>query len=59
MRLRLIFSFSLIVFVTIASVALIARQNTAEEIDRFVGRGGLLGLDSLVLRLESYYQTRR
>ncbi len=57
MRLRLILSFSLIVFVTIASVALIARQSTAEEVDRFVGRGGLFGLDSLVIRLESYYQT--
>jgi len=57
MRLRLILSFSLIVFVTIVSVALIARQNTAEEVDRFVGRGGLMGLDSLVLRLESYYQS--
>lgn len=56
MRLRLILSFSLIVFVTIASVALIARQSTADEINRFMGRGGLFGLDSLVLRLESYYR---
>ncbi len=57
MRIRLILSFSLIVLVTLASVALIARLNTAQEIDRFMGRGGLFGLDSMVLRLESYYRS--
>jgi len=57
MRLRLILSFALIVFVTLASVALIARISTAEEVSRFMGRGGVFGLDSIAVRLETYYQT--
>ncbi|MEN8172341.1 MAG: ATP-binding protein [Chloroflexota bacterium] len=57
MRLRLILSFTLIVFVTLASIAIIARNSTAEEISRFMGGGGVFGLDSITARLESHYQT--
>jgi len=59
MRLRLILSFTLIVFVTLASIALIARNSTAEEVSRFIGSGGVFGMENIAIRLESYYHTNQ
>ena len=56
MRLRLIFSFALVVLVTVASVGIIARMNTAREVHDFIGRGGIYGLEGVVVRLENYYR---
>jgi signal transduction histidine kinase len=56
MRLRLILSFILITLVSITSVVLIARKNTATEVRAFMFRGGMAGTDGLVNALEEYYQ---
>jgi signal transduction histidine kinase len=59
MRLRLILSFFLIVVVSVASVVLIARQNTASEVRAFMFRGGMTGTEGLIVALEEYYQTNQ
>jgi len=55
MRLRLILSFILIVIVSIASVALIARRQTVTAVHTFMYRGGLSGTEGLIDNLETYY----
>jgi two-component system, OmpR family, sensor histidine kinase BaeS len=57
MRLRLIFSFVLIVLVAVTSVVLIARTNTTTEVRSFMFHGGMTGTDSLVQVLQNYYQS--
>ena len=59
MRLRLILSFIFIVLVAVASVVLIASQNTASEVRAFMFRGGMTGTEGLVVALEEYYQTNQ
>lgn len=56
MRLRLISSFFLIVLVAILSTVLIVRLNTPQQVQNFMLRGGMQGLDTLVDELEAYYQ---
>ncbi len=56
MRLRLILSFSLIVLVSVATVVLIARLTTANEVRTFMFRGGASGSTGMVNNLEAYYQ---
>jgi two-component system sensor histidine kinase BaeS len=56
MRTRLIFSFILIVLVSITGVVLIARTGAASEVRAFMYQGGKGRLDDLKLRLEEYYQ---
>jgi two-component system sensor histidine kinase BaeS len=55
MRIRLILSFALIVLVAVISMALIARQSTADQVRTFMFRGGMSGTEGLVGRLEDYY----
>lgn len=55
MRLRLILSFVLVVFVSLLTVSLVARQTAASEVRVFMARGGMVGLNSLVEALETYY----
>jgi two-component system, OmpR family, sensor histidine kinase BaeS len=55
MRLRLILSFVLIVFIAIASVLIIARRQTTAAVRVFMYRGGLTGTEGLVTTLEDYY----
>ncbi|MBN1669105.1 MAG: HAMP domain-containing protein [Anaerolineales bacterium] len=55
MRLRLIAAFVLVVLITIASMVLITRQVTAQQVRTFMFRGGLTGTESLVTALEDYY----
>ncbi len=57
MRLRLILSFVLIVLVSITSVVLIARQNTANEVRAFMYRGGMTTSSELVQSLADFYRT--
>jgi signal transduction histidine kinase len=56
MRLRLFLSFTLIVLVSVASFALLARQRVAGEVRAFMFRGGMTGVDELVTTLEDYYR---
>ena len=55
MRLRLFLSFALIVLISVGSVVLLVRQNIAQEVRNFMFRGGVLGLENLVTRLETCY----
>lgn len=59
MRLRLILSFALVVFVSIVSIVLLVRQGTERAVVNFMYRGGALGLEDLVTELEDYYQSQR
>src|SRR4030042_2285669 len=55
MRLRLIFSFILVVAVAILSVVFLARQGAAGEVRNFMLRGGMGTTESLAADLEAYY----
>jgi len=57
MRLRMVLSFVLIVLVSITSMVLIARQNTANEVRAFMYRGGMTTSSELVQSLADYYRT--
>ncbi|MBM3143505.1 MAG: HAMP domain-containing protein [Chloroflexi bacterium] len=59
MRLRLILSFSLIVLITIVSLVIIVRSNTARTVRAYMFRGGMAGVESLVSELEEYYRENR
>ena len=56
MRIRLIFSFVIVILVTLSSVAYFVRQETEEQINAFIYRGGIYGAEGLVESLEGYYQ---
>ena len=56
MRWRLFLAFVLVIAVTLGAVGIFARQSTLREIDRFIGRGGLFGLENVVADLEAYYR---
>jgi len=55
MRLRLILSFVLIVFIAIGSILLIVRNQTGNAVRVFMYRGGMTGTEGLVASLEDYY----
>ncbi|GAB4494683.1 MAG: ATP-binding protein [Anaerolineales bacterium] len=57
MRLRLILSFTLVLLVSLLTVSAVARQTAASEVRVFMARGGMVGLNTLVENLESYYST--
>jgi signal transduction histidine kinase len=59
MRLRLIISFALIVLVSVGSVAVLLGRGAASEVRSFMFRGGMVGVDDLVISLEKYYQTHQ
>lgn len=59
MRLRLILSFLIVVFVSITSMMIIARIKTASEIRTFMYSGEMTGSEDLVKILKEYYQTNR
>jgi two-component system, OmpR family, sensor histidine kinase BaeS len=56
MRLRLILSYALIVLIAILSLVIIVRLNTAKTVETFMYRGGLVGVENLVIELEESYQ---
>src|SRR5512145_2353894 len=56
MRLRLILSFALIVFISVASVVIAARQSAEQEVRAFMGQGGMTGVNELADSLEEYYR---
>ena len=56
MRLKLFLSFLLIILITVTSVVLIVRRNTVEEVRQYMFRGGMMGLNNVVVNLEQCYQ---
>jgi two-component system, OmpR family, sensor histidine kinase BaeS len=56
MRIRLIIAFALIVLVSVGSVVLLSGRGAASEVRSFMFRGGIVGVDDLVVSLEKYYQ---
>ncbi|RPI84362.1 MAG: HAMP domain-containing protein, partial [Chloroflexi bacterium] len=56
MRLKLLLSFFLVVFITIASMVAIMIATTAREVNAFMLRGGMVGADELVDVLEEFYE---
>ena len=59
MRLKLFLSFALIVLISVALVATIARQGAVNEVRSYMFRGGMYGLSDLATSLENYYQNNR
>lgn len=58
MRLKLFLSFTLIVLMSVALVAVIARRGAVDEVRSFMFRGGMYGLGDLTTSLENYYQAK-
>lgn len=59
MRLRLMVAMLVVVGITIASVVGFSMISTAREVDKYMTRGGMYGLNDLVDQLEQYYQTHQ
>lgn len=59
MRLRLMIAMLVVVGITIASVVGFSMISTAREVNKYVSRGGMYGLNDLVDQLEAYYQTNQ
>lgn len=59
MRLRLILAFGLVVFVSIASIVLVLWRTTQREVNTFMFRGGMVGVEQMVDALEDYYRANR
>ncbi len=57
MRLRLLLSFGIIILVALGSVLVAARVTAEQEVQGFLGRGVLAGVETLITDLEEYYQT--
>ncbi|HMN60735.1 MAG TPA: hypothetical protein PJ988_10250, partial [Anaerolinea sp.] len=56
LRLKLILSFMLVAAVTAASVVVVFRYTSASEVNSFMLRGTMVGMDELATQLEQYYQ---
>jgi len=56
LRIRLFLGFLLVISLSLAGVALIVRQSAQYEVQTFLGRGGLIGAESLVEDLEGWYE---
>jgi signal transduction histidine kinase len=55
MRLRLFLAFTLVIIVTLGTLAYISRQQFVEAVNTFSQRGGFIGADRLAASLEEYY----
>jgi two-component system, OmpR family, sensor histidine kinase BaeS len=56
MRSRLFAAFAVVIIITLLGVSLSIRQTTADQIRKFVNRGGELGVSQTVETLEAYYE---
>jgi two-component system OmpR family sensor kinase/two-component system sensor histidine kinase BaeS len=54
-RWRLIGSFLLIIIIALGTVAIVTRYTTEQEVEKFLGYGGQVGLENLADSLEAYY----
>lgn len=59
MRWRLFLSFILIAMVSILSLLIIVRRGAIQEVQTYMFRGGMAGLESIVTDLEDYYQSNQ
>lgn len=57
MRLRLFISFTLIALVSIASLLIVVRQSAIQEVRTYMFRGGMAGVEGIVIELENHYQS--
>jgi signal transduction histidine kinase len=55
MRWRLLGSFALVIVIALGTIAVVTRYTTQQEVQRFLGFGGQVGLENLANRLETYY----
>ncbi|MBA4421438.1 MAG: hypothetical protein C0391_09855, partial [Anaerolinea sp.] len=56
MRLRFAISLIIVALVSIGSMVVFASVSTAREINTYMFRGGIAGVNELVSNLEQYYQ---
>lgn len=56
LKTKLILAFSLVAVISIASIVIYANLDSTRQVNNYMMRGGVYGLDNLVLRLEKYYQ---
>lgn len=59
MRWRILGSFALVIVIALGTIALVTRYTTQQEVQRFLGYGGQVGLENLANRLETYYAENR
>ena len=59
MRIRIILSFLLVISISLLGVSILVRQNAQHEVQTFLGRGGLIGAESLVDDLEAWYRVNQ
>ena len=55
MRWRILGSFVLVIIIALGTIAVVTRYTTQQEVQRFLGYGGQVGLENLANRLETYY----
>jgi len=55
MRWRLLGAFALIIIIALGTIAVVTRYTTQQEVQRFLGYGGQVGLENLANRLETYF----
>ncbi|MBI9049319.1 MAG: HAMP domain-containing protein [Anaerolineaceae bacterium] len=59
MRSRLFTAFAILIIITLVGVSLSIRKTTADQLRKFVNRGGELGINATVEELEEYYATHQ
>ncbi|HAF47770.1 MAG TPA: hypothetical protein DCL08_00840 [Anaerolineaceae bacterium] len=55
MRWRLLGAFALVIIIALGTIAVVTRYTTKQEVQRFLGYGGQVGLENLADTLENYY----
>ncbi|KUK45898.1 MAG: Two-component sensor histidine kinase [Anaerolinea thermophila] len=55
MRWRLFGAFALVIIIALGTIAVVTRYTTEQEVQRFLGYGGQVGLENLARTLENYY----
>jgi len=55
MRWRLLGAFALVIIIALGTIAVVTRYTTKQEVQRFLGYGGQVGLENLARTLEDYY----
>ncbi|MDF1519365.1 MAG: ATP-binding protein [Brevefilum sp.] len=55
MRWRLLGAFALVIIIALGTIAVVTRYTTEQEVQRFLGYGGQVGLENLARTLENYY----
>ena len=56
MRVRLLLSFALVIFIALGSVFVVVNLTAEQQVRQYFGRSALAGVQNLVEQLQSYYQ---